>query len=117
MDIATLPDKILQQNDWFDTAYHIGPMSSDHGSIPFGPCLSCRIQYKNMLNGEVGYESSSQNGGIIIVDAVNYEFAVPAPIELPLPVATWLWKFETFETSDFTGPSRTFYKGKVIVKE
>lgn len=113
MQPITVPDKTIHQGDWFETSYHIGPMVSDQGALPFGPCLSCRIQYKGELNSYIGYEISNIQGDIIIIDAVTYEFSIPAPRALPLPPSVWLWEFETFEEDNFAGPSRTFYKGKV----
>ena len=117
MDPVAIPDKTVHQNDWFETAYHFGPFTSTQGNLPFRPCISCRIQYKSTLNGSIGYESSSILGDITTVDAANYEFDIPAPRYLPLPPGSWYWEFETFESANCAGPSRTFYKSTLTVNE
>ena len=89
------------------------------GDPPGGPALSCRMQWRNK-SGTLGYELNSVasigKGLITIVDSTHYEFDIE-PQELPLDAGEWYWDFETFETDDCTGPSRTFYKGTTIVNK
>jgi hypothetical protein len=116
-----MPDQTLTRGDVWESVYHIGPMEDELAQPPAPPCLSCRLQFRDRTTGALGYELLSTvvdgKGLITIVDSVNYEFDIAEQI-LPLKVGTFDWDFETFETADYTLPSRTWLTGTFnIIKD
>lgn len=61
---------------------------------------------------EAALTLSSDNGGIVIDDAEEWEFTVPEVLDFPLGSGKWVWDFET---TSVTGFIRTYLKGTLTI--
>lgn len=88
----------------------IGPITVD-GLPPTYPCFSCRIQFRLLEDGTLGYELNSSpgvgEGTITIVDADLWQFNVPTQV-LPMPAGDYEWEFMATDTATVTLP---YYRG------
>lgn len=118
---ATLPKTDHWLGDlWRDGYRKFGPMvDSITGEPPAAPCLYCIVRFTDQ-HGVVGWELHSVAGAghglITIIDAENYEFALPEQ-SLPLAVGTWDWEFKTYTTADHSDDPLTWFISAVVIKQ